>query len=196
MIARGSASAGPVSTMNNPTFSETVARFKELGGRIVINGDVATTIDHIRTFFKKHGYAIEGDTEVEPTEPMVGSLVSSAASVVDRIMDELTVEQIRTQIAERGGTVPGRSTPKRRLAEILAVSAGYSIPETEALNGVHLGGPGNPNGTPIGPDSTATDVGGAPAYKAVQGRRDPSTPAPPAREPRTLRVGRIPSAAE
>ena len=61
--------------MNNPTFSETVARFKELGGRIVINGDVATTIDHIRTFFKKHGYAIEGDTEVEPTEPMLGSLV-------------------------------------------------------------------------------------------------------------------------
>ena len=182
--------------MNNPTFSETVARFKELGGRVVINGDVATTIDHIRTFFKKHGYAIEGDTEVEPTEPMVGSLVSTAASVVDRIMETLTVAQIRAQIAERGGPVPGQATPKRRLAEVLAVSAGYSIPETEALNGVHLDGPGNPNGTPIGPGSTPTAVGGQPAYKAVKGRRDPSTSAPPARQRRTLRVGRIPPAAE
>ena len=45
--------------MNNPTFQEALDKMRELGGRVVIEGDIATCEDHVRMIFEKRGWAAD-----------------------------------------------------------------------------------------------------------------------------------------
>lgn len=109
--------------------AERLIKFHDAQGGTIIAEDIADLLKMPVDMLTAEQLALvmQHKRGVQPSAAPSGD--ANSADVVQRIM-ALDIGEIRKQLTERGATFPGNAG-KKQLAELLAKSAGYQVPQAQ-----------------------------------------------------------------